>query len=167
MATSCRSKTREGIILMLCLLLGASVADAARRGRKYKPPPPTSNIKVVVVSAAHGKPIDGADVIFHPIKHNKVEGSLELKSDSNGVAKIDVIPIGDRLLLQVIKDGYNTFGQEYKIDAASKEIVVKMQPPAPQYSLYSTGKQAPPNQNVTPKGESTAAKPNGQVPIPH
>lgn len=162
----CGSKSRCALTLAVGLLLTAPLADAGRRGRKYKPPPPTSNIKVLVVGAAHGKPIKGAAVIFHPVKNHKVEGSLELKSNTEGVAKINVIPVGDTLLLQVIKDGYNTFGKEYKIDSANQEIVVKMQPPAPQYSLYSE-KRAPSDQNVTPKGESTSAKPDGQVPVPH
>lgn len=106
-------------------------------------------------------------MIFHPVRNNKIEGSLELKSNSDGLAKIDVIPVGDTLLLQVMKDGYNTFGKEYKVDSATMKIVVKMAPPAAQYSLYSNGKQVPTGQNVTPKGESSSAKPNGQVPIPH
>lgn len=161
------SKTRTMLVVVTALLLAASVAEAARRGRKYKPPPPTSSIQVMVVGAAHGKPIHGAAVIFHPVRNNKMEGSLELKSDSNGVAKIDVIPVGDTLLLQVMKDGYNTFGKEYKVDSTTMKIVVKMEPPARQYSLYSSAKQAPTDQNIAPKGESTSAKPNGQVPVPH
>src|SRR5260370_39813103 len=65
-----------------------------RHGRKYKAPPETSHIEVTVVKGFNKKPIDGAHVIFHPVKDGKDEGNLEVKTHQDGKAVIDVIPTG-------------------------------------------------------------------------
>jgi len=96
---------------------------------------------------------------------DKDKGALELKSDEDGKVTIDVIPIGDTVRLQVIADGWKTYGDDYKIDSDSKEIVVKMKRPGEQYSLYGDGHGTVPN-NTTPKGESNSAKPSQQTPLP-
>ncbi|HEY4046228.1 MAG TPA: hypothetical protein VGM27_05105 [Acidobacteriaceae bacterium] len=148
------------------ILLGFnSVARAGDRGRKYTPPPPTSQIKVTVLRGTTSKPIANAAVVFHPIKNGKDTGALELKSDEDGVVKIDVIPIGDTVRLQVIADGWQTYGEDYKIETDRKEIVVKMKRPGSQYSLYGPGSSSSINQTA-PTGQSTSAKPNRQTPLP-
>ncbi|HEX3473295.1 MAG TPA: carboxypeptidase-like regulatory domain-containing protein [Silvibacterium sp.] len=110
--------------------------DQPRRGRKYTPPPPTAKITVTVIKAANGKPIENAAVVFHPMKGGKDEGNLELKTNEEGKASIDVIPIGDTVRLQVIANGFQTFGDDYEITTDSKDITVKMKHPDRQYSIY-------------------------------
>jgi hypothetical protein len=149
----------------LVLLGFDSAAHAGDRGRKYTPPPPTAQIKVTVLRATNGKPIANAAVVFHPIKNGKDDGALELKSDDDGIVKIDVIPIGDTVRLQVIADGWQTYGEDYKIETDSKEIVVKMKRPGSQYSIYGSGPSSSINQTA-PTGQSTSAKPNRQTPLP-
>ena len=109
--------------------------DETKRGRKYTPPP-TSKITVTVIKATSGKPVENAAVIFHPMKNGKDEGNLELKTNEEGKAIIDVIPIGDTVRLQVIASGFQTFGDDYEITTDSKEITVKMKHPDRQYSIY-------------------------------
>ena len=106
------------------------------RGRKYTPPPPTAKISVTVTKATNGKPVQNAAVIFHPIKNGKDEGALELKTNEDGKVSIDVIPIGDTVRLQIIADGFQTFGDDYSITTDSKDIDVKLKRPARQYSIY-------------------------------
>ena len=67
--------------------------------------------------------------------------------------------------LQVIANGWQTYGEDYKIDSATKEIVVKLKRPTTQYSLYG-GQRHSDQSTTTPKGESTSAKPSSQTPIP-
>jgi hypothetical protein len=137
---------------------------AQGRGRKYTPPPPTAEIKITVLRSTNGKPIPNAAVVLHPMKNNKDEGALELKSNEDGIVKIDVIPIGDTVRLQVISSGWQTFGEDYKIETPTKDIVVKMKRPTAQYSLYGNGAAA--TNTTTPQGESTSAKPSQQTPLP-
>jgi hypothetical protein len=117
-------------------LLVLPVHAQERRGRKYTPPPPVCKITVTVVKATNGKPVESAAVVFHPIRDNKDEGGMELKTNEDGQAVLDVIPIGDTLRLQIIKDGFQTFGNDYPVTADTKEIVVHLRAPARQYSIY-------------------------------
>jgi hypothetical protein len=121
-------------------------AQQDRRGRKYKAPPETMKIDISVVRATTGKPIPNAAVIFHPVnKKGKVEGAMELKTDLEGKTQLDVIPIGSTVRLQIIANGFQTFGNDYIANADSKEITIKMQRPTSQYSLYkgnATGDQS-------------------------
>ena len=138
---------------------------ADQKQRKYTPPPATATIKVTVLRSTNGKPIPNAAVVFHPMEGDRDKGALELKSDEDGKVTIDVIPIGDTVRLQVIADGWKTYGEDYKIDSDSKEIVVKMKRPSEQYSLYGDGKGTA-TSTTTPKGESNSAKPSPQTPLP-
>jgi hypothetical protein len=150
---------------LLCSGFG-SMALADQHGqRKYTPPPATATIKVTVVRSTNGKPIPNAAVVFHPMEGDKDKGALELKSDEDGKVTIDVIPIGDTIRLQVIADGWKTYGEDYKVDTDSKEILVKMKRPTEQYSLYGEG-HGTTSSTTAPKGESNSAKPSQQTPLP-
>jgi hypothetical protein len=106
------------------------------RGRKYKAPPPAAHIEVTVLRDFNGKPIENAHVIFHPTQGDKDTGSLELKTNEDGKAIIDVIPLGDTVTLQVIANGYQTYGQSYKIDKPELTMEIRMKRPGAQYSIY-------------------------------
>ena len=148
------------LTLLLAALLPASASQSdAKRGRKYTPPPPMATIEVKVIRASSGKPIPNAAVIFHPMQGDKDVGNMELKTTEEGKAVIDVITIGDTLRLQVIANGFQTYGEDYKIDTAEKQIVVKMKRPAEQYSIYKDhskdGTQTAPADQPAPESKST------------
>jgi hypothetical protein len=107
-----------------------------KRGRKYKSPPPTANIRVTVLKDVNGKPIENAAVIFHPMVGEKDEGNMELKTNEDGKLLIDVMPIGDTVRLQVIAPGFQTYGEDYKIDQPEMAIEIRMKRPGEQYSIY-------------------------------
>lgn len=135
------------VLAGLGLLLGSVAlhAQTDRRGRKYKAPPPASTIEVTVIKADNGKPIPDAAVIFHPIEGDKDKGGLELKTNEEGKAVIDVIPIGDTVRLQVFAHGFQTYGKDYKVDKDQMSMEVRLSRPAPQYSIYK-------NNNAGSKG---------------
>lgn len=123
----------------LILVLGASAGlDALaqnpnRRGRKYKPPPPTAKIQVSVLRDTDGKPVENAAVIFHTLKE---KGNMELKSNEDGKAMIDVLEIGETIRLQIIAKGFQTYGADYPIENGEMAIEVRMKRPGEQYSIY-------------------------------
>lgn len=135
-----RASIRFCVLLAgLGLVLGSiaiHAQDDSGRGRKYKAPPPSSHIEVTVIKADNGKPIENAAVIFHPIEGDKDKGSLELKTNEEGKALIDVIPIGDTVRLQVIAHGFQTYGKDYKVDKDAMSMEVRMNRPVQQYSIY-------------------------------
>lgn len=108
-----------------------------RHGRKYKAPPQTSNIEVTVFRGSTQKPVESAAVIFHPVDADgKDEGFLELKTTPEGTAKIDVIPTGSKVRIQVIAPGFAPYAEDYKIDEPQREIAIHMQRPREQVSTY-------------------------------
>lgn len=137
------------------MLLTAS-GQEERHGRKYKTPPPASHIEITVLKAANGKPVANAAVIFHPLdKENQNQGNMEIKTNRDGIATLDVIPVGDTILLQVIADGFQTYGENFTIEGDSKQITVKLNRPAGQYSAYT----AHPGSTTPPKDSPNSATP--------
>ncbi len=108
----------------------------------------SSNLKISIIKDTNGKPIRNATVILHPVnKDGKQEkGGMSLKSDSDGKTGFDAAPYG-KLRIQVIAHGFQTFGDDFEISQPEQEIVIKMKPPADQYSIYgdSKDKKSPPN----------------------
>jgi len=134
-----KSQFRSRIALSAFVLLAISSlcthAQDESRGRKYKAPPPTAKVSVAVVKDANGKPIENAAVVFH-LSGEEGKGNMEMKTNEEGKAVIDVIPVGDTVRLQVIASGFQTFGQDYKVDTDTKDITVRMKRPQQQYSTY-------------------------------
>jgi hypothetical protein len=166
-----RSTFRFAVILAVAGLVfaatGLRAQDDTHWTRKYKTPPQSSRIEVTILKADTGKPIENAAVIFHPIEGDRDKGALELKSDEDGKAIIDVIPIGDTVRLQVIANGFQTYGQDYKVDKDAMTLEVRMKRPGQQYSIYKdkgakadsgSGKPAnpPANPSASPSKDASA-----------
>ena len=161
--------------------------DSSKWGRKYKVPPPSARIEITILRDSNGKPIEGAAVIFHPMEGDKDKGVLELKTNEDGKAIIDVLPIGDTVRMQVIANGFQTFGQDYKVDKSEMSMEIRLKRPGQQYSIYKdtgaaansgsgsgAGKSTPPPQNPAPPapgdkgaGSQTNTTPPAAQPTPN
>ena len=150
-AMSFSSHAGLAVVLALSFTLAPVCAHAQsdapvpeKHGRKYKAPPETAHIEVTVIKGFNKKPIMNAAVIFHPIKDGHDQGTLEVKSDPDGKAIIDIIPIGSQVRVQVLANGFATYAEDFTITEASREILVKMVRPQAQISAYtdSDGKSA-------------------------
>jgi len=128
----------------LCARAQDDSTTPEQHGRKYKAPPDTSHIEVTVLKGFNKKPIMNAAVVFHPTKDGRDEGNMEMKTDPDGKAVIDVIPTGSKVTIQVIADGFATFAEDYVVNEASRQILITMQRPKAQVSAYidNTGKPA-------------------------
>jgi hypothetical protein len=116
------------LILLLGLILAPmSAADLTR-------------LRIVITDQA-GKPVDRASVIVkfqgHPLSRLgvRVRKSWEMKSSQEGIAKIPALPQG-KILVQIIAQHYQTFGQVFDVDEEEKTIEIKLNPPQPQYSAH-------------------------------
>jgi hypothetical protein len=169
-------RLKLGSVFALLLTLGGggflhaqdpSTPSNMNRGRKYKAPPDTSHIEVVVTKESNGKPLPLVAVVFHPVKDGKDEGNLEVKTNDDGKAVIDVIPTGSDVGIQVIADGYATFAGDYHVSEASRTIEIKMIRPRGQVSTYiDDSGQAPANRPVGVQEPSTPRSLPGQTPTP-
>ena len=116
---------RSVVLTLVIVSTFFAFAQQDKRGRKYKAPPETMKVDILVVRATTGKPIPNAAVIFHPVNEKgKTEGAMELKTDLEGKTTLDVIPIGSTVRLQVIANGFQTFGNDYVANADAKELLV-------------------------------------------
>jgi hypothetical protein len=163
------------LALLLCIALvsclPATAQDAPEKhGRKYKAPPATSHIEVTVLKKFNGKPISNAAVIFDATLDGKDQGNLEVKTDPDGKATIDIIPTGSNVRVQVIATGFATYAEEYLVTEPSREITVSMVHPQEQLSSYqdNQGKAATRKPGVQEPVRPTtpAAKPKPASPAP-
>ncbi len=131
-------------VLLIANLGGTSAAQRQRHMRKYKAPPPMAQVTVLVVHGEDSKPLQNAAVVFHPqTADGENDGNMELKTNEQGRATLSIIPVGSKVLVQVIAPGYRTFGAEYDVPSDKRSITVKLLPPDQQYSVYTK-----PNPNV-------------------
>ena len=138
-------------------------------GRKYKPLAPLSHIEVTVVKGLDGKPMPRAAVIFHATMNGRDDGNLEVKTDPQGKATIDVIEVGSDVSVQVIAKGFATYQQNIPAIGAEKIFEIKLIRPREQVSQYQDdsgkaaevkpGIQEPPHRVLPP------AQPAGDQPL--
>jgi hypothetical protein len=123
---------------LVCLFaVHGGLAQSEQHGRKYQPMPPTAHMVVTVQKGFNGKPLMNAAVVFHAVREGKEDGNLEVKTDEDGKATIDVIEIGSHVTVQVIANGFATYAEQIDVDGPSKELLVKMQRPVAQVSKYT------------------------------
>jgi hypothetical protein len=162
----------------MALVSVASAQNSAQdveHGRKFRPLPPTAHIVVTVVKGFNGKPLPNAAVVFHALRNGRDDGNLEVKTDPEGKATIDVIEQGSDVMVQVIADGFATYAQDLMVDGPSKSLEVKLIRPRAQISQYSDnddkpaevkpGVQEPPH-NPAPGGTSTGQTKPTAAPLP-
>lgn len=130
-------------------------------GQKQDQNEPTLYVYFSVVKEDNGKPVRNAAVIMHAVneKGKQERGDMELKTDPEGKTSFDGIPYG-MLRVQVIANGFQTFGEDYNVQKDKMEITIKLKRPQGQYSIYDDHAKdsTPPKQGSPPPDQSK--KPN-------
>ncbi|SRR6266404_960166 len=118
-------------ILLLLVLAGFAPAALGYEDTKH------ADLNFTVVKSDTGKPVKNASVVLHPVskKGKQESGGLQLKTDSDGKTAYAGIPYG-KLRIQVLAPGFQTFGEDFEIAQPTHEIVIKLQRPKEQYSIY-------------------------------
>jgi hypothetical protein len=141
-------------------MLALAIAAA---GQKDADNEPTSWLNFLVIKQDNGKPVRNAAVIMHPVNaHGKQgKGGLELKTDAEGKANFDGIPYG-RLRVQVLAQGFQTYGEDFDVDKPKMELTIKLKRPQSQFSIYEDhpkDSSTPPKQEV-PSPDQKDKKPD-------
>jgi hypothetical protein len=97
----------------------------------------------VRVTSLSGKPVEHADVVVKFIKGRSIillgkaiSTSWEMRTNQEGVAKVPAeVPQGT-ILIQVIAQGYQTFGHTFEVNELERTIDVKLNSPQEQYSAH-------------------------------
>jgi Carboxypeptidase regulatory-like domain len=116
---------------MITIMFGLACVQSVRAQED------TAKLSFLVIRDYSGKPVRNASVVMHPVKKNGKQGrgGFELKTDADGKASFEGVPYGP-LRVQVLADGFQTFGDDYDIERPAMEITIKMKRPSGQYSVY-------------------------------
>lgn len=124
--------TRRFLLAAVALVSAASIPAAT----------PTTQLAIRVLTPG-GKPLDRASVIVKfvsgNIKIKKLRTTWETKTDQEGYSRIPSIPQG-KIQIQIIAEGYQTFGQLFDVSEDEKTIEIKLNPPQAQYSAHDKDK---------------------------
>jgi len=120
--------------LLLCLASGMALATGQKTDQKTERH--SASLQFLVVKDSNGKPVKNAEVILHPVEKGKEkQEALELKTHDDGTAAVNGVPYG-KMRIQVIAQGFRTYGQDFEVNQANLEITIKLQRPADQFSIY-------------------------------
>jgi hypothetical protein len=122
----------------LTLSVGAwaqSAQDSDAKARTGKDDP-VSRVTIEVSGGEKETPVENASVYLkyveeHKLKKNK-KVELNVKTNREGAAHIPEAPTG-RVLIQVVADGWKTYGRWYDITEAKQTIKVHLERPARWY----------------------------------
>ncbi len=137
-----RLPLRFRLVLLLTSLLCFGIpmrGQQDRHGRGYKPPPPTAPVVITVEKEFNGKPLPNASVVFRSMRDDSTNGNLEMKTDPQGRASMDLLEVGSRVTVQVIANGFATYATTFDLTADGKQVMVKLQRPRAQVSTYDDG----------------------------
>lgn len=97
----------------------------------------SATLDFVVIKDSNGKPVRNAEIVLHPVDKDghQQDNGAELKTHEDGKASIDGVPYG-KWRVQVIAQGFRTYGQDFDINQPNHAFTIKLQKPAPQYSIY-------------------------------
>jgi hypothetical protein len=119
------------------LLLGVLVFGLASAVAQQEDNQKLSNINILVVRENGGKPVKNAEIVLHLLdKHgNQKQAGLELKTHEDGKAGTSGVPYG-KVRIQVIAQGFRTWGDDFEVAQPNMEITIKLQKPKEQFSIY-------------------------------
>jgi hypothetical protein len=127
-------KTSLRIIPFLILFI-AIVASGQDKGTDAKVNSGSKDVRltIVVTGGEDKKPIDSASVYIRYVeehKHGKDKKiEMNLKTNQLGVCHVPVIPPG-KFVIQVIADGWKTYGEYYDISQTDQTInIALVRPP--------------------------------------
>ncbi len=163
-----RSLQLRFLTATLPLVFSGPSALAQQHGRGYKPPPPTAPVVITVEKEANGKPMPNAAVVFRAVRNDQTDGNLEMKTDPDGRASIDLLEVGSHVTVQVIADGYATFAADFDLTDGGKQLLVKLQRPRAQVSNYEndTGSAAQVQPGVQEHHVAKSAAPGAPTTAP-
>jgi hypothetical protein len=155
-----------GVVALV--LLAIPSLSGAQKDKPGDDEGPTSWLNFVVLKEDNGKPVRNAAVIMHAVsvQGKQGRGGVELKTDPDGKANFDGIPYG-KLRVQVLAQGFQTYGEDFDIDKPKMEFTIKLKRPQGQYSIYDDhpkDSSAPSKQDSPPPDQKSDQKTNDQKP---
>lgn len=127
------------LALSVCAIFAVSTLAAPPQDGKSSPPPsrPARNrVTIEVTGGDRNVPIENASVYLkyveeHALRKDK-KLELNVKTNEQGIAHVPDPPLG-RALVQIIADGWKTYGRWYDITDANQVIKIHLDRPPKWY----------------------------------
>ena len=129
-----KGASRVFLFLFLIAMVAASAQDKpADSAGKPETGPKDSRLTIVVTGGEDKTPIDSASVYVRYVeehKHGKDKKiEMNVKTNQSGVCHVPVVPPG-KFLVQVIAEGWKTFGEYYDGNQTAQTInIALVRPP--------------------------------------
>jgi hypothetical protein len=136
-SNSVKALLRMAAFLALIIAVAASAQDkSADSTAKADSGSKDVKLTIVVTGGEDKKPIDSASVYVRYVeehKHGKDKKiEMNLKTNQSGVCHVPVIPPG-KFIVQVIADGWKTYGEYYDISQTEQTINISLVRPPKWY----------------------------------
>ena len=121
------------------LAISSGPAVGAREQEKSQPAKPagsdsglTTKLRIEVIAGEKDEPVESASIYVKYTRERtlKKDEKIEMNTKTNrsGVAIVGEVPRG-KVLIQVIAQGWKTFGQWYELEKTEHTIKIKLQKP--------------------------------------
>ena len=129
--------------LLAAIALGLALLAPVKVRAQGETPPPAkasidqiSKITIEVTGGEKSTPIENASVYIKYVEERKVKSNktveLNVKTNREGAAHVPEAPTG-RALIQIVADGWKTYGRWYDITDAHQVIKVRLERPPKWY----------------------------------
>lgn len=136
-----RSNMKPRITMAVCAVLAATALCGPFRAQTPQEPESKahngksdlmSRVTIEVSGGEKGAPVENASVYLKYVEEHKLKKDkkveLNVKTNRDGTAHIPETPTG-RVLIQVVADGWKTYGRWYDITEAKQTIKVHLEKP--------------------------------------
>jgi hypothetical protein len=120
------------IVVLSALEILAGVQATQAQSKAQTPPEQTSRVTIEVSGGEKEGPVENASVYIKYVEERKIRKDkkveLNVKTNREGTAHVPDAPLG-RVLIQVVADGWKTYGRWYDITDAKQVIKVHLEKP--------------------------------------
>jgi hypothetical protein len=133
-SNSVKTSLRMVTFLIVFIAMVAHCQDkAADANGRADSGPKDARLTIVVTGGEDKKPVDSASVYVRYVEQHKLgkdkKIEMNLKTNQSGVCHVPVIPPG-KFVIQVIADGWKTYGEYYDINQTEQTInITLVRPP--------------------------------------
>lgn len=127
------------VALALFIALAAALPLTAQQGAPAPPknsaPAPGNRLTIEVTGGDANKPVENASVYLKTYEERRIKDKkteVSVKTNQQGIAHIPDVPLG-RVLIQIVADGWKTYGHWYDITDPKQTITIHLDRPPKWY----------------------------------
>jgi hypothetical protein len=127
------------VAFALCVTLAAAFPLSAQQGEPPPPknaaPAPANRVTIEITGGDANIPVENASVYLKTVEERRIKDKkteVSVKTNQQGIAHIPDVSLG-RVLIQVVADGWKTYGHWYDITDPKQTITIHLERPPKWY----------------------------------